>query len=182
MYFKKLIFIILALGFSVFSCNKGKLNPKACNGDTRRAVKILTDEAANNVDLNPTLITIAELGNIPVPEVKSETPRQSVELKTYTVTAKVDKVKKEWDGDYHVRLTDGTNYLITEAANPGCSYAKESSFYSSYVTVQNFIKNNDLEGKYVTITGVAFVDIDHHYKRKQAKNNMELHPILNISF
>jgi hypothetical protein len=45
-----------------------------------------------------------------------------------------------------------------------------------------FIENNELEGQYIYVTGVAFVDIDHHYARKQADNNLELHPVFNIHF
>jgi hypothetical protein len=40
----------------------------------------------------------------------------------------------------------------------------------------------ELAGKTVTITGVGFIDIDHRYPRNAAKNEMELHPILDISF
>lgn len=41
---------------------------------------------------------------------------------------------------------------------------------------------NDLEGKVVTITGVAFIDIDHKYPRNSAENELELHPILSVKF
>lgn len=167
---------------SFLACKKGKWNKNACNGDTRREVKIMIDEKASLVNMTPISTTIIELGKLTVPEVKSETGRQSVELQVYTVRAKVDKVDKKWDGDYHIRLVDEENYLIAECPNPGCEYASESSLNSKYKEVLEFIKNNDLEGKYVTLTGVAFIDIDHHYKRKQAPNNLELHPIVSISF
>lgn len=57
-------------------------------------------------------------------------------------------------------------------------------FLDKYIKVIEFIKQNEdnLEGKSITITGVAFIDIDHYYKRNQAENNMELHPILDIKF
>lgn len=171
---------ILVLG--MISCNKGKHNPEACNGDTRRELKVMIDSKAGEVNFVSDTTTITELGKLPVPEVKSETPRQAVEMQLYTVTAKVDKVKKERDGDYHIRLIEGENYLIAESANPGCSYAQRSAYLMFYREVRDFIEKNELEGKIVTITGVAFVDIDHHYKRKQAPNNMELHPIIAISF
>ncbi len=182
--FKYLVFFILLLAFS---CKKkGKNNPEACNGDTRREVKICTDQSSALIDTNAIVSSLKFLGDLIVPEeVKSETPRQTLELKTYTVTAKIDKLKKEWDGDYHLRLVDNDeNYLISESANPDCEYASTSRFLSQIKLVREFIKTNEknLEGKTVTITGVAFVDIDHHYKRKQAKNNLELHPILKISF
>lgn len=34
----------------------------------------------------------------------------------------------------------------------------------------------------IGLIGVAFVDIDHHYARKQADNNLELHPVFDIHF
>ncbi|CAN5436402.1 hypothetical protein BH09BAC5_BH09BAC5_05960 [soil metagenome] len=178
----KIFSFILLFSLFIFSCHKGKNNPEACNGDTRREVKLLTDVLAPTVDTIPVLTTIAALGEMDVPEVKSETGRQTLELKTYTVTAEVDKVKNERDGDIHIRLKEGENYLITECPNPDCDYATGSAYVEIYRRIREFINSNDIEGKTVTITGVAFVDIDHHYKRKQAKNNIELHPILSISF
>ncbi len=178
-----LIFLTLTSAAVIFSCRKkGKRNPEACNGDTRREVKIMTDAYAAYVDTIPVFTTIEQLGELSVPEVKSETGRQEMEKKTYTVRCLVDKVKKEWDGDLHIRLVSGENYLIAESANPGCDYAASSAFLSSFKKVRDFLDANDIEGKEVYITGVAFIDIDHHYKRKQAKNNLELHPVLDIHF
>lgn len=142
----------------------------------------MTDEKSAEVNLVPETTTIKTLGELTVPEVKTDTERQEVEKQLYTVRCKVDKVKREHDGDYHIRLVDGEDYLIAECPNPNCSYAQASPLLDRYRDVYFFIENNYLEGKEVTITGVAFVDIDHHYKRKQAKNNMELHPVVFISF
>ncbi|MGL4598768.1 MAG: hypothetical protein ACRCYO_14725, partial [Bacteroidia bacterium] len=108
--------------------------------------------------------------------------RQDAEKKVYTVTATVVEADRKRDGDWHILLKDGDHYLITECPNPGCEYAEASTYLSTYERINTFIKDNHLEGKTVTITGVAFIDIDHHYKRKQAKNNLELHPILDIHF
>lgn len=178
----RLFHLLLLFPLLFFSCKKGKHNEEACNGDTRREVKLLTDVLAASLDTTAETISLAQIGDLPVPEVKSETGRQTVELKVYTVRATVDKVKVERDGDYHIRLKDGDNYLITECPNPGCVYAEGSPYVNVFRQVREFIEANDLEGKEVSITGVAFVDIDHHYKRKQAKNNIELHPILRIGF
>jgi hypothetical protein len=177
----KLVLTVL-FAVAMFSCKKGKRNSEACNGDTRREIKVLIDANVGNINFISDTSTVTALGELSVPEVKSSTGRQNVELQVYTVTAKVDKCDKKWDGDYHIRLVENDNYLITECPNPGCSYAQLSNYLSQYKNVRDFIEKNDLEGKTVTITGVAFVDIDHKYKRKQAKNNLELHPILDIRF
>lgn len=175
--------IIIVMLFSLCK-KKGKNNENSCNGNTRREVKICTDDLSSLIDTFRINTTIKELGELTVPDkVKSETTRLGLELKTYIITAKVDKLKKERDGDYHLRMVDEEgNYLICESANPGCEYASQSRFLTQIKEVRAFIEDNHLEGKTITITGVAFVDIDHGYKRKQAKNNIELHPILKISF
>lgn len=177
---KNVLFLFLiALNFS---CQKGKKNPDACNGDTRREVKLMTDEKSSEVNFVSDTTTIKALGELVVPEVKTDTERQNAEKQLYTVRCKVDKVKREHDGDFHIRLVDGEEYLIAECPNPNCSYAHTSPLLDRYREVYFFVENNHLEGKEVTVTGVAFIDIDHHYKRKQAKNNMELHPVIFISY
>jgi hypothetical protein len=184
--FPRIIFLLLLLSvsFVIASCKKkGKKNSEACNGNTRREVKIMTDASATAVDTTAIFTTIENLGELEVPDVNDETKRQEMEKKTYTVKCVVDKLKKERDGDIHLRLKSGDSYLIAESANPDCDYAANSKYLDCFKKVRGFLKENeDLEGKEVYITGVAFVDIDHHYKRKQAKNNLELHPILSIHF
>lgn len=176
------LFYILSLCILAFSCNKNDDQDDSCNGNTRREVKILSDSDASLINLNPILSTIDSLENINVQEPEKDTPRMEVEKQVYSITAKVDKVKKEPDGDYHVRLVSGDSYLIVEVPNTYCEYVQNSPFKDIYQTIRNFIQQNELEEKTITVTGVAFVDIDHHYKRKQAKNNIELHPLLDIHF
>lgn len=181
---KKIILFSL-ISVIYISCNsKGKNNPQSCNGNTRREIKICTDSKSELISLISEKSTIGDLGNISVPlKVKSETERLDLELRVYEITGKVDKCKKEHDGDYHIRLIDSDgNYIICESANPDCHYTKNSKFISQIIEVRDFVKSNEIEGKTVTITGVAFIDIDHVYARKQAKNNIELHPILKITF
>lgn len=178
--------LIPAFSFSLLCCacaRKGDNNPEACNGDTRREVKLMTDSRSLLVDTVPEFITLESLGNLVVPDdVKSETDRLDLELKSYTVRAFVEEVDRKHDGDYHLLLKSGEKYLICEVPNPDCDYASAASWNSRYKSVVEFIESNELEGRYVYITGVAFVDIDHHYARKQADNNLELHPVFDIHF
>jgi hypothetical protein len=176
-----LVFILLVLSFSCK--NKGKNNSKACNGNTRREVKLCIDDSKFLIDTTPILTTISGIEAIETSKVKWKTPRLDLEKKTYTITAIVDKVKKENDGDLHVRLKDNLGkYIICEAANQNCMYASGSRFFSEFIEVNDFLNSNDIEGKTVTITGVAFVDIDHGFNQKGTRNRIELHPILKISF
>jgi len=178
---------ILGLGIVLihFSCGKSNGTNTDCNGNTRREIKVLIDDLVSDIDTISILTTIDSIGKIEVIEPKKSTPRQSIETKTFTVTGTVEKVKQYRDGDYHIKLIDNNdNYIITEVPNPECEYAQQSSYLATFVEVYKFIEENedDLEGKTLTITGVAFIDIDHYYKRDQADNNIELHPILKISF
>lgn len=172
--------------WAISACNKGKNNPESCNGkSTRRDVKLCNDAAANEIDLNSETIGVAEIGALEVPEIEKEDGRQQAEKKVYTITATVHKLSKHRDGDWKVKLTDGNDkYINCENPNPGCEYAKSSPFYNEFVSVREWIEANkeDLEGKTVTITGVAFIDIDHKYPRNAAENELELHPILSIHF
>lgn len=178
---RKLVLFLLA-AFALFSCKKGKNNSEACNGDTRREVKLMYDVLAASVDTVPVLITIEDLGLLDVPEVKSSTERQDVEKQVYTVRCVVEEVDRKRDGDYHVLLKSGDKYLIAEIPNPGCDYATGSPYLELFRAAYEFVESNDVEGQEVEVTGVAFVDIDHHYSRKQADNNLELHPVLRIRY
>lgn len=179
-------FILFASLLLLFACQKGKNNSEACNGkNTRREIKLLIDSDTTQLDLNPIQIGVKEIGQLNVPEIDKESGRQAVEKKVYTITAKVHKLSKHRDGDWKVKLTDDDDHFINcENPNPGCEYAKESPFFQSFQDVRNWIENNkdELVGKTVTVTGVAFIDIDHKYPRNAAENELELHPILDIHY
>ena len=172
--------------FILLSCNKGKNNPESCNGkSTRREVKLCIDDAASQIDSIPIVIDVLSLGDLDVPEIKSEDERQDVEKKIYTITAKVHKISKHRDGDWKVKLTDGDDHFVNcESPNPGCEYASSSSYFEEFKNVRDWIEKNkdEIVGKTVTITGVGFIDIDHKYPRNAAENEMELHPILTIHY
>ena len=177
-----LILIVLLLG----SCKKGKNNENACNGSsTRRDIKICIDDASSEIDTIPIITNVDSIGSISVPESDKNSARQYIEKFTFTITAEVHKLSKHKDGDWKVKLTDGNDKFINcEAPNMGCTYISGSIFYGKMETSRNWIEANkdDLEGKTVTITGVAFIDIDHKYPRNAAENELELHPILDIHF
>ncbi len=177
---------ILLLLFILASCNKGKNNPNACNGSsTRREVKLTTDDQASQIDTNQIIIGVKEIGELSVPEIDSEDSRQEVEKKVFTIRALVHKVSKHRDGDWKVKLTDEEDHYINcEAPNPGCEFMVDSRFESEISEVRHWLDEHaeDLEGKVVEISGVGFIDIDHRYPRNAAENEMEIHPILRISF
>ncbi len=168
------------------SCKKGKNNPESCNGkNTRREVKLASDEAANQIDMQAITTTVDSIGSIDVGKVDSDSKRQEIEKKVFTITATVHKLSKHRDGDWKVKLTDGNDKFVNcEAPNTGCEYVGTSRFKTELSDVRAWIEQNkdDLKGKTVTITGVAFIDIDHKFPRNAAENEIELHPILNIQY
>lgn len=172
--------------FITLGCHKGKNNPDACNGSsTRRDIKLCVDNKASLIDTTVIPISIDSIGSLSVVEAKKHTERQPVEMHVYQVTGIVDKVKKYRDGDYHIMLKDqNDHYIICEVPNYGCDYASSSPFIINFKETAAFVKNDfdNLLGKQLTITGVGFIDINHHYHRKQASNNIEIHPILKISY
>lgn len=187
--FGKVVFVLVLLPAMLLplqSCKKGKNNKKACNGSsTRREVKIATDEAAAQIDTIAIVTSVDSIGSIEVGEVKSESDRQPIEKRVFTITATVHKVSKHRDGDWKIKLTDGNDKFVNcESPNMGCEYISTSAFLNEMTAVRAWIEanENNLEGKTVTITGVAFVDIDHRYPRNAAENEIELHPILDIHF
>ena len=178
--------MITCLVLTGYACKKGKNNTESCNGkNTRREVKIAIDDAASQIDLQAIVTTVEAIGNLSTSETDKNSTRQEIEKKVYTITAEVHKLSKHRDGDWKVKLTDGNDKFINcESPNMGCEYIQNSMFYSEMGVVRTWIEANkdDLEGKIVTITGVAFIDIDHKYPRNAADNELELHPILDIHF
>lgn len=179
---KKLLLIASLLIF--VSCKKGKKNPASCNGNTRREVKICTDSKASEINLTPIAIGVEDIGKINTPKVNKDNERLNIEKQVYTITAKVHKLSKHRDGDWKIKLIENDKYINCESPNMGCAYIKTSLFYNELNTVRAWIEKNknDIEGKTITITGVAFIDIDHKYPRNAAENEIELHPILDIHF
>ncbi|MBK7129479.1 MAG: hypothetical protein IPM74_06805 [Crocinitomicaceae bacterium] len=182
---KTSIFIYVNLLFIITSCNQSETND-ACNGEsTRRDIKIATDIDAVSIDTLPIISTVDSIGSIVVPEIDRKSPRQEIENKTFTITGKVEKVKKYHDGDWKVKLISADEkYLNCEIPNPDCEFAKNSVFYQKYLTAYQWVEDHHetLEGDTVTITGIAFIDIDHPYPRNSSENNLELHPVLTINF
>lgn len=170
----------------VLSCNKGKNDTSACNGEnTRREMKIAIDSLVTEIDTIPIITNIDSIGSIAVPEVDKNANRQDIEKMVFSITAKVHKLSKHRDGDWKVKLTNGNDQFINcESPNVECSYAKNSIYYPQMVDVRDWIEANkdSLVGKIVTVTGIAFIDIDHKYPRNAAENELELHPILDIHF
>lgn len=170
---------------ATLSCGKNKTDD-SCNGEsTRRNIKIAIDDDAFSIDTIPIITTVDSIGAISVVEADKETIRQDIEKKVFSITATVHKVSDHRDGDLKVKLTNGNDkYINCESPNPDCEYINNSRFFKQIQTTHKWIEDHydELEGKTVTITGVAFIDIDHKYPRNAAENELELHPIIDIHY
>ncbi|MFT5778369.1 MAG: hypothetical protein ACI837_001325 [Crocinitomicaceae bacterium] len=179
----KLTAIFILISLSSFDAYTQENGDNKCNGKARRSIKLLADSLAHEIDTNRILISIKEYGELDVPKVSRTTPRHSSEKKVYTMRGSVTKIKRYMDGDYHILISDDYgNHVITEIPNPNCEYARDSPFRPIYekwfhrMEEESFIELGDQ----LEVTGVAFIDLDHHIKRKQAPNHLEIHPILEM--
>jgi hypothetical protein len=162
----------------------------AC-GTERWPVKVGTDRDASKVATEPQQTTIANLVVIN-PPARPGSRRASrfapAELTTYQINGILSVIKKEADEDYHLIIADAADRVLTmivESPAPGC--AAGSAFSDNIAAVrqtldQRFGEFARLEPNIpVTVTGVAFFDVLHG-QEGVAKNGIELHPILAITF
>lgn len=190
------VIALASLAFAFKGDIRGLLNPEKSEpfeiescGVERWDVKVLTDAAANDVNIFPVATTIKDLVNLVTPTPNSNMPRQPVEKQTYTVHCIVEEIKLETDGDYHLLLQDSAgNHMIGEIPDPTCNATTSSLYYGDIVRCRKFIDAHySVGGSFQTvnrrmvITGVAFVDPPHG-QSDAAPNNLELHSILDISY
>lgn len=154
-------------------------------GVERWAVKTLTDPAANQVSLAIQGSSIADLVSI-APPINPTDRVAPTEVTTFQIQGTLTFAKKEADGDYHLVLSDGTNTMIVEAADPKC--AQGSVVLSQIASVRKqldttlpalargeVIKPN----MHANVQGVGFFDRLHN-QTGVAKNGIELHPLVSI--
>src|SRR4051812_49271507 len=86
-------------------------------GEERWAVKTLSDASAGAVNFAPQSTSVDQLRALAAPKVGDNTPRiGGVEFTTYTLTAKLLKMKQEDDRDIHLVVGDlvSGNTMIVE--------------------------------------------------------------------
>jgi hypothetical protein len=160
-----------------------------CGGVERWSVKVLVDNAVNQINFTPVTQTVSQLVALTTPSPSSSMPRTGpVEMQVYTTNCTITIKKSETDNDYHLVMTDGTKTMIGEIPDPACSAAASSAYVSQFTACRNFIDAHIASGNVysvnippVVITGVGFVDPPHG-QTGAAANNLEIHPILDIHF
>lgn len=168
---------------------EGETEQTMCGGTERWSQKVLVDAAVSTINFTPIAANVGYMVGITTPSPSSTMPRYAgVEDKTYNVICNITIKKVETDNDYHLVLSDGTNTMIGEIPDPGCSAAGSSAYVNDYIVARNFIDAHIASGNVsnvnlpqVIVYGVAFVDPPHG-QTGAAPNNLEIHPILNIQF
>lgn len=162
-----------------------------CVGKERWAVKTGIDDDVGNVDMShPTDATVSDLTHKTEPAHKPKTSRVSpVETTVFQVSATLTQYAMENDRDYHLVLKSGRTTMIVEIPDPAC--VKEGSPFKTKIAKARA----DFEARFsptstfqqtstpVTVTGVGFFDMKHGKPQVGvARNNIELHPVLDIKF
>lgn len=183
-----------------------------CGGTERWAVKVAADDAASRIDAAAIEdVTVRQLNGIvePTDLPRDEDTRHPSEKRVLRVTGRLVEYRNEADKDYHLIITDdsrkftqggtktkptGTSF-IAEIPHPDCVPGKKLalSTKSHFETQLREVRRTFDQGPAadigpkkeldvpVRITGLAFFDRPHG-QTGRAKNNLEIHPILNIEF
>lgn len=138
-------------------------------GTERWSIKTLKDHPS----LLPARTTTVHYLVTRTPPSPIPSTRTPFELHVFTVTAAVTYMHSEADGDIHIVLTSGSDHMIAEAPNPGCTTGA-SSIRRAQMTAARARLKLCTRAK---VTGVAFFDFFHH-QHGVAPNEIELHPIL----
>jgi hypothetical protein len=159
-------------------------------GTERWPVKTGTDADVGAIDtVNAQATTIEALTALPEPSVKPQDRRVApVETTVYEVSATLTEFLTEKDSDHHLVLDDLANHhMIAEIASPDCAGGNDP-LRPALVAARaafdaHFIHKSGSPRVPVTVRGVGFFDLKHSRpQRGVAPNNIELHPVLAISF
>ena len=156
----------------------------------RADIKMGNDSAATEITLEQsTATTIEQLAEFPRPKPISRTRRFDPAETTYwTVNGVLTDFALEDDSDYHLVVRDERGKtLIAEIPDPACVRA-DSPFYDG---IEN--ARRQFEARYtptrkfravsvrVELSGIGMFDPSHG-QNGAADNDLELHPVLNVSF
>jgi hypothetical protein len=144
---------------------------RALCGSERWTVKTLQDR--------PTLLSArtATLHFLVTRPAPAELPYQRLpfERHIFHVTATVNPIRSEDDGDLHVILRDGRFHMIAEAPSTGCITGATLLRKRQMLQARQAVRLC----RRASVTGVAFFDYLHG-QTGVAPNGIELHPILHF--
>src|SRR6266851_3733312 len=161
-------------------------------GTERWDIKTGCDSAADSIDLDhATDTTIGDLrGLTPPDDIRHFQGRlPGVEDQQWVVEGTLTLFKPETDKDYHLVIKDKGKTMIAEIPKTSC-VIPSSPFHDDIQATRDCFENffNHAKSKKnlhlrVRITGIAFFDLPHSTPQTgHAPNNIEIHPVLGISF
>jgi uncharacterized protein (TIGR03382 family) len=158
-------------------------------GVERWSVKTGTDPDAIFVNRQPQDATLAMLASFSPPASLPANGRVApYEQQVYRLTGvMLTKYKLETDSDYHLIISDGSQTMIAEIADPGClgstnpflPYVQNArTSFDSRFSAMPFFQNANVTA---TLEGVGFFDFLHG-QTGVAANGFELHPVTGLCF
>ena len=158
-------------------------------GTERWQVKTLSDPDARRVRPTPVATTVESLAALPRPRYLPAYGRAGdTETTIFCVEGWLKEFTTEADFDIHIivgGLDDTTATIIAEIPDARCSGACASGYGKLYARArqafEDRLKTWTTDTLRLRIMGVGFFDRPHG-QYGAAPNNMELHPVLGISF
>jgi hypothetical protein len=160
-----------------------------CAGEFRWDVKTLSDPAAAHINYSPRDTTIAKLvASTPPSPLAGDTPRGTgVESTAWRVTAALDHMDRQADGDVHLVIADPadkTKMMLAEFPDVRCpgpdhSFKKQQlraarvALIHACGTIPPASVKERLGGR-LRLTGIGFFDSNTQFN----PNGVELHPVL----
>lgn len=159
-------------------------------GHERWLIKTLSDRDAATVASSPIESSVARLIAIPRPStLPPDTRIDPIERQTFKVVARLIRVKKERDGDYHLDLADPAEpekTMIAEIPSPHCYNGVDPGVAAKFRDARSKLdqvmrgSSRGVRGEQsfeVSIIGVGFFDFMRG-QHGMAPNGLELHPVL----
>jgi hypothetical protein len=160
---------------------------KAVRGATcgveRWPVKTLADPQARQIDFAVHPATIRYLGSLAATP-GSQDSRGPLETRVFGVEARLMRVKRESDSDYHLILAEGGATMIAEMPFAGCTSGAQHRYAMTLARVAlERAAGGPIGGSWtylnlrVHVVGVSFFDFPHG-QSGHAPNYVELHPVI----
>jgi hypothetical protein len=151
-------------------------------------LKTLSDPGRRLIYLRPRPTTIAEVNARPMPRRTPNWRSRGYARHVWELVAQIVEYKLEANGDIHLILFDGGDYMIAKLPSPACLPRRSRERRAIVSTRRKFesscgpVTNRwQFLGAVVTMTGVGFWDFPHG-QRGHARNYAELNPLTAIRF
>lgn len=150
----------------------------------RWPVKTLTDADQARVVRVPVDTTVRLLASLPrvpgpLPHDRRIPPHETT---LYRVRARLVRVHKMLDGDFHVVIADPefpNTRMIVEIPDP--REGRGTRLSALFRSARGIVRERGAKGRLMRVTGVGFFDYTH-WQPGAASNGFELHPVLSVEF